>query len=67
MKIDHSMRLFFGVVATLMWLGILMTGLSHVHWLLYVPTVFFTVAAALGICPGIWISKMVTGKNGDDQ
>ncbi len=57
--LNRAMRFFFGVVAAVIGLGILMTGLGHVHWLLYIPAVFFTFAAATGICPGIIISRML--------
>lgn len=66
MKIDRSMRIFFTVVATILWLGIIMSGLSNIHWLLYIPTIFFTIAAAFGICPGMMFSKMIAGNSNSE-
>jgi hypothetical protein len=42
-----------------MWTGIWLTGFDKVHWLLYVPAVFFYLAAATGICVGLVISRML--------
>lgn len=61
-KIGKSMRFFFAFAGAVIWLGILLTGVDIVHWLLYVPAVFFTFAVVTGICPGIIISNMVFGK-----
>ena len=55
--ISRSMRLFFAVSGSIIWLGIWLTGFETVHWLLYVPAVFFAVAVVTGICPGLIISK----------
>ena len=57
-KISSSMRFFFLVVSTVLWLGIYLTGFDVVHWLLYVPASFFVFAAVTGICPGIIFSKI---------
>ncbi|MGB1110676.1 MAG: hypothetical protein ACPG4N_09985 [Gammaproteobacteria bacterium] len=56
-KISKSMRLFFTVSGTVIWLGIWLSGFSTVHWLLYIPAVFFAFAVLTGICPGMIISK----------
>lgn len=56
-RIGKSMRLFFTVSGLIIWLGIWLTGFDVVHWLLYVPAIFFTFAVATGICPGMIISK----------
>ncbi len=39
---------FFGSV---IWLGIILTGFSDVHWALYIPAAGMTFAAITGICP----------------
>jgi hypothetical protein len=39
--------------------GIWLTGFNLVHWLLYVPVVFFYFAAVTGICPGLIFSGML--------
>ncbi|MCB1733969.1 MAG: hypothetical protein H6981_09615 [Gammaproteobacteria bacterium] len=61
-KIDATMRLFFAVSGTIVWLGIWLTGFPVVHWLLYVPAVFFTFAVLTGLCPGLIISRMLMGR-----
>lgn len=57
--ISKSMRLFFLVSGSIIWTGIWLTGFDVVHWLLYVPAVFFAFAVVTGICPGIIISKLL--------
>ncbi len=63
MKASTQMRawfLFFGLV---IWLGIYLTGISNVHWLLYIPGTGMLFAAATGICPSqIGIFKLVGSK-----
>lgn len=61
-KIDGAMRFFLLFVASLMGLGIWLTGYESVHWVLYVPVVFFLFAVITGICPGIIFSKLLFGK-----
>lgn len=60
--IGKSMRLFFLVTGTVIWLGIWFTGFNVAHWLLYVPGAFFYFAAITGICPGIIFSRMIMGE-----
>jgi hypothetical protein len=55
-KISAALRFFFLVVGSVVLLGIWLTGFNTVHWLLYVPVVFFYFAAVTGICPGLIIS-----------
>lgn len=57
--IGKSMRFFFLVTGSVIWLGIWLTGFSVVHWLLYIPAVFFCFAAITGICPGLIISRRI--------
>lgn len=57
--INRTMRFFFLVAGSVIWLGMYLTGFSVVHWLLYVPASFFYFAAITGICPGIIISKII--------
>lgn len=59
------MRFFFLVAATILWTGILLTGLHQVHWVLFIPGVFFAFAALTGICPGIIVSNLLFGRNPD--
>jgi len=50
------MRFFLLVMGSVVLLGIWLTGFDKVHWLLYVPVVFFYFAAVTGICPGLAFS-----------
>ena len=61
-KIDAPMRFFLFVVATAMFAGIWLTGFATVHWLLYLPAIFFIFAAMTGICPGLILSKKLFSK-----
>lgn len=58
-KISSSMRFFFTVVSAVLWSGIYLTGFDTIHWLIYIPAVFFIFAAITRICPGIIISRML--------
>ena len=60
--IGKSMRFFFLFSGTVIWGGIWLTGFSVVHWLLYIPAVFFYFAAITGICPGLIFSRLVFGE-----
>ena len=60
--IGKSMRFFFFFSGTVIWGGIWLTGFSVVHWLLYIPAVFFYFAAITGICPGLIFSRLVFGE-----
>ena len=61
-KIDKPMRFFLLVAASVIWLGIWLTGFSIVHWVLYIPAVFITFAVFTGICPGMIIANKLFGK-----
>ena len=58
-QISKAMRFFLLVVSLVTWLGIYLTGFDTVHWVLYLPAVFFLFAAVTGICPGMIMSKML--------
>jgi len=58
-KISSAMRFFFLVIGSVILLGTWLTGFDTVHWLLYVPVVFFYFAAVSGICPGLAFSGML--------
>lgn len=51
MKAPFSMRLWFAVMAAILWTGIYFTGFSLVNWLLYVPAIGLMFASIIGICP----------------
>ncbi len=57
-----SMRFLFLTIAALIWAGIWLSGYNSVHWILYLPAVFLTIAAVTGICPGLHIFNRVFGK-----
>lgn len=57
LRISKSMRFFFFGSSLVIWLGIYLTGFEVVHWLLFLPAIFFLFAAVTGICPGIIMSK----------
>ena len=58
-KVSAAMRFFFLVVGSVVLLGIWLTDFDKVHWLLYLPVVFFYFAAVTGICPGLIFSGML--------
>ena len=61
--IGKSMRFFFFGSSLVIWLGIYLTGFETVHWVSYIPAVFFMFAAVTGICPGIIFSKKLFKDN----
>lgn len=52
-----ALRVFFLVVATVISLGIWLTGYKNVHWLLFLPPAFLYFAAITGFCPGLFFLK----------
>ena len=58
-KMDKAMRAFFLFAGAVLWLGLWLTGLEVVHWVLYLPAVFFAFSAVTGICPGLIVFKEV--------
>ena len=56
-KTNTPMRFFFLVASAWLWLGIWLTGFATIHWVIYIPAVFFVFAATTGICPGLIISN----------
>lgn len=54
-----SLRMTFLFIAAMMWLGIWLTGLKDVHWLLYIPATLLTFAGGTGICPGLIVNKKI--------
>jgi len=61
-KIDSSTRLFMILMTVIMGLGIWLSGYNSVHWLLYIPPIAFLIAAIIGICPGMLVSRLLLGK-----
>lgn len=58
-KASPAIRFFLFVSGTVVWLGVWQTGFDRAHWLLYVPAVFFYLAAGTGICVGLIVSRML--------
>jgi hypothetical protein len=59
--LNRAMRFFFLLAGTIIWTGIILTGVRTVHWVLYVPAVFFPFAAITGICPAMILSNKIFG------
>ena len=62
--IGHALRMTFVFMATLLWLGMWMTGFNAVHWLLFLPAVFLTFAGVTGICPGLILNRLILKEDG---
>lgn len=50
-KASSGMRVWFLLMAVILWLGIWLTGFGETHWLLYIPAIAFVFAGVSGICP----------------
>ncbi len=61
LKVGTSMRFFFLVLASFIWVGIWLTGFNTASWVLYFPAIFLAFAAATGICPGMAIARRLFG------
>ena len=48
-----AQRLVFFTAATVVLLGIGLTGFNTVHWVSYVPLVLLSFAGVTGICPSL--------------
>lgn len=59
----NAMRMTLFSIAIIMLLGIWLTGLDKVHWLLYVPPAFLVFAAVTGVCPGLIFWSKLGFKN----
>ncbi len=62
-KASKAMRFFFFNTATIILIGIGLTGFDRVHWFLYTVPVFNLFAAAFGICPGLIMTQKIFGKD----
>ena len=52
-----AIRMLFLFMAAFISLGIWLTGINNVHWLLYIPPVVLVFAGVTGICPGYMIFR----------
>lgn len=56
---SKALRAQFLFIGLVIFLGIWLTGVNVVHWLLFVPAFFLIFAGISGICPGLIIQKMI--------
>ena len=57
-----ELRIFFTVSGLILWLGLWHTGFGVASWILYVPALFFPIAALSGICPGLGFSRLLASR-----
>jgi len=62
-KASKAMRFFLFNAATMILIGIWLTGFDKVHWFLYLVPGFFLFASVLGICPGLIMAQKIFGKD----
>ena len=58
-----ALRMLFLFMAAFISLGIWLTGINNVHWLLYIPPAALLFAGTTGICPGMIIFKKLGFKD----
>lgn len=64
MKASITLRIWYVVVALVLWAGIYLTGFSTIHWMMYLPASGFVLAAITGYCPShIAVSKVIENKD----
>lgn len=56
---SKALRLQFLFTGVIISLGIWLTGINNVHWLLFLPAGFLTFAGISGICPGLIFNKLL--------
>ncbi|MBF0443993.1 MAG: hypothetical protein HQL68_00250 [Magnetococcales bacterium] len=52
-----AQRMLFLIMATVILIGIWLTGFGVVHWFLYVAPISLIIAGVTGFCPGIVVLK----------
>ena len=48
-------RLLYLSFASIMFIGVWLTGFDKVHWLLYIPIMFASFAGITGFCINLWL------------
>ncbi len=48
-----AMKMQFFTIASVIMIGIGLTGFEAVHWFLYAPVALLLIAGVTGICPGL--------------
>jgi hypothetical protein len=61
-KSNAPLRVFYLFGASVIWLGIWLTGFSEASWVLYVPAVTFVFAAITGFCPSLITFRKAMGQ-----
>ena len=56
---SKALRMTFLVIGLFISLGIWLTGIELVHWILFLPAGFLVFAGVSGICPSLVINKMI--------
>ena len=56
---SKALRLTFVLIGLVVFLGIWLTGVNVVHWLLFLPAIFLVFAGVTGICPSLIINKKI--------
>ena len=54
-----ALRVTFILIGMFISLGIWLTGIDVVHWLLFLPAAFLVFAGLTGICPSLIINKKI--------
>lgn len=52
-RMVSAQRMMYFSIAAVVFIGIMLTGFSNVHWFLYIPVVFLIFAGVTGFCPGL--------------
>jgi len=60
---SKALRVTFILIGIIISLGIWLTGINVVHWLLFLPAGFLMFAGVTGICPSLIINKMIFKEN----
>ena len=56
---SKALRLTFVLIGLVVFLGIWLTGVNVVHWLLFLPAILLVFAGVTGICPSLIINKKI--------
>lgn len=56
---SKALRMTFLLIGMIIFLGMWLTGLNAVHWLLYLPAIFLMFAGITGICPSLILNKII--------
>jgi hypothetical protein len=56
-----TLRIWFAFFGIVIWIGIILTGFSNIHWFMYIPAVLLIFAAVTGICPSMMLINKLFG------